>query len=183
MCGPIPYIGDVWVAYSGASARTQRSSVCASGSVIPLRGRRVHEQRGAFARGRPRVTGVVERVIDPRQRPTAGIGFNRVELPMGVGEPHERSKLRWGNLGRPSRWGRYSLAFSSQPLAHASWNAEDSPSRCSAALDGRKCGAILIDRMERPLGSRPGMGDLEPKQRDNAVDVHQQQWPAWLSQR
>ena len=77
------------------------------------------QQRRAAAPARPVAARVVQRIVDPRDRRIgAGVELDRAELPVGVAARPGRGRSSGRAAARrsPSAWGRYSLAFSSQPL-------------------------------------------------------------------
>ena len=116
------------------------------------------------------MAGIVEGVVEPGERRTPRMRRSpRASSARWCShraiEAQERQRRR-----QPSNWGRYSLAFSSQPLAHTS-----SKTPASQQVLGRTWtkGSAVCRRSNGT--SPPGGPAVEAEQRDHPVDVHHQQ--------
>ena len=161
------------------SSRAHAASSCASADVSPRSGAVRTSSVGAGRALGPFVAGLVEGVVDPRQRPRAGVGVDRLELPVRVGAaPGERSKRRNGSpAGSPSRRGRCSLA--SPPSRWPTPDRSLGQARAGARRRWTKGSAVCrrssgSEPVRRPAPLRRARRRAA-EQRDDAVDVDHQQ--------
>ena len=104
---------------------------------------------------------------------SAGVLVDGVQLPVGGAEDRAPVEGQDGQLAlkaEPRMPGRYSLAFSSQPVAHTS--SKRSASRCQQRPG---VGRDAVQRSRRPSGTGPGArAGREAEQAQHAVDVHEE---------
>ena len=129
------------------------------------RGGGLHEQRGPRARRCPRVAGVVEAVVDPRQRVHARVGIDRGELPMAVQRLARARAALEAQMGQPAgqpQQVREILVGLLLPAAAPTSSKRDtSASRCRAAAAERKWGMPSIECQDPSGGSWTGKPNSE----------------------
>lgn len=133
------------------------------------------EQRGRRPLGRPRVAGVVERVVDPRERARARDGVDGAELPVAGGRAaglHVTVEAEIGQRPGQAVVVREVLVGALLPSsAPDKLEALSQPKQVHARL-GRKEVWRAIDRLEAALWTRVRG---ETPEGEDAVDVHQQE--------
>ena len=155
------------------SARAQPTSARHVRVAQPDLGRRLHQQRRRRPLAGPRAARVVQRVVHPRQRAIRpGVGLDRRELPMRVTAPgvQVEAQERAAPPGAPAAPGRYSFAFSSQPVHQTRSKSSPSVCRCSAAADEIEVRRAVHDHP----GSRWTIAGRETEERDDAIDVDEE---------
>jgi hypothetical protein len=137
------------------------------------RGLRGHEQRGRFAPRRPRAARVVVGVVDPRQRAVAGVGLDRVELPMArcrCAFSHGEGEKGWG-IGQNERTEKVFVGLLLPTTA-----PDQVKGRGQAVQVLRSAARNQVDDAlnvePRPLWTAVG---LKAEERENTVDVHEEQ--------
>ena len=122
---------------------------------------------GASARRGPVAAALVDVVVDPRGRALARVVARSRRASSARSRTRRGpSKVRHGSspAGSSRMWGRYSLAFSSQPVAQTSSNVLGQTDQASSA-DGP---ADAVQRRRRSSGSDPANGPcsgVKPEER------------------
>ena len=137
------------------------------------RGLRLHEQRGRGALARPALqrSSSASSIQAAGRSPAYSVIASSFQC--AVPKTARPSKVRTGRwAGMPSRWGRYSFAFSSQPVAQTSSKRADKRAKRRRSRLPMQCSIPSIE-WNFPGGSSPAS---KPNRRDHAVDVDEQNW-------